>query len=220
MIDKIKNENPLTIIVTGDFNGRSPTFWDGETIGNYAGKHLVEFAALNGLSQLITEPTHFPQDHIKTCVDHIYTDAPEGFVDTSVIYSPDPKCKHSIIQGTLNFSVPPPPPYKKVIWKYNQADIENIRSQLGAIDWFNEFENRSSDECVTFFTSNVLSIMNSNIPNTTITVNENDAPWMTAEVKSLIKRKQRILQRYKHNKSPGTYNTLKDLQYSLSERKY
>ena len=26
MIDKIKNENPLTIIVTGDFNGRSPTF--------------------------------------------------------------------------------------------------------------------------------------------------------------------------------------------------
>ena len=159
-------------------------FWEGETSENYAGKLLVEFAAINGLSQLINEPTHFPQDNIKTCVDHIYTDSPEGCVDASVIYSPDSKCKHGIIQGILNFSVPPPPPYKKCIWKYNQAKVDNIRTQLSEIDWYNEFQNRSVDECVTFFTSKILSIMSSNIPNSTVTVNENDAPWMTTEIKN------------------------------------
>ena len=126
MIDQMKNENPISIILTGDFNGRSPIFWEGETVENCAGKHLVDFAALNGLSQLSTEPTHFPQDNIKTCVDHIYTDSPEGFVDASVIFSPDPKCKHSIIQGVLNFSVPPAP-YQNCVWKYDEVITSLIR---------------------------------------------------------------------------------------------
>ena len=64
--------------------------------------------------QIINERTHFPQDSIKTCVELIYTDSPEGFLDASVIYSPVPKCKHSITQGILNVSVPPPPPYKNM----------------------------------------------------------------------------------------------------------
>ena len=78
MVHSMKKENPSSIILTGDFNGRSPHFWEDELIENYVGKSLVEISSLNSLSQLKNEPTHFPQDNVKTCIDHIYTDAPES----------------------------------------------------------------------------------------------------------------------------------------------
>ena len=43
MVNSMKKENPSSIILTGDFNGRSPHFWEDELVENYAGKSLVEF---------------------------------------------------------------------------------------------------------------------------------------------------------------------------------
>ena len=215
MIDKMKEENPLSIILTGDFNGRSPHFWTEEIVENSAGKSLVEFSIENGLSQLISEPTHFPQENISTCIDHIYTSCPDGFVDWGVIHSPDPKCKHSIIHGTLNFSIPPPPPHKRRAWKYDNANIEEVKKMLNSINWYQEFNSRSVDDSVKFFTDNLLEIMNNNIPNEVITVFENDAPWMTNELKKIIKRKQRIFQRWKKNRSMKTKENLNKLQETL-----
>ena len=60
--------------------------------------------------------------------------------------------------------------------------------------------------------------MNSNIPNSSIIVNENDAPWMTTEIKTFIKRKHKIYQKYRRTKSLATYDTLKTLQNSLKTK--
>ena len=155
---------------------------------------VVEFSTLNGMTQLINEPTHSPQENIKTCIDHIYTNKPEGFTDSGVLHSPDAKCKHSIIHGTLNFSIPPPPPYSRKIWKYDRAN------NLISINWSQEFLNRSVDESVDFFTKKLLEILGTYIPNKIIKVSENDAPWMNEDIKSLIKRKQHIFQRYKKHR--------------------
>ena len=73
------------------------------------GEKLSNFMLLSCLEQLISEPTHFPRDDIETCIDLIFTDKPSAFVDSGVIPSPDPKCKHQVIHGTVNFSVPCPP---------------------------------------------------------------------------------------------------------------
>ena len=54
MVDKMKEENPLSIILTGDFNGRSSHFWEHELIENAAGKQLVDFSILNGI---LNQPT-------------------------------------------------------------------------------------------------------------------------------------------------------------------
>ena len=218
IIDKMKEENPLSITLSGDFNGRSPHFWEEETVENAPGKHLVEFSTLNGLSQLINEATHFPNENTRTCIDHIYTSCPEGFVDWGVIHSPDPKCKHSIIHGTLNFSIPPPPPHKRMTWKYDSANLEGIKRALNSVNWYHEFGIRSVDDSVKFFTDSLLNIMKTNIKNKVITVFETDAPWMTQEIKSLIKRKQRIFQRWKRTRSAITKRTLNNVQLSLKAK--
>ena len=86
---------PACIIFTGDFNSRSPLFWNEESLQNSEGKKISEFCLLNGLDQIINEPTHFPRDGIETCIDLIITDL--IFVDSGVIPSPDPCRKHQII---------------------------------------------------------------------------------------------------------------------------
>lgn len=107
LVSKLKRENPSTIIWSSDMNARSPLLWDEELTENVAGEKIADFATLNNFEQLVNEPTHYPRDDIATCIDMIFTDNKFAFVDVGVIPSIDPRCKHQIIQGKLNFHVPP-----------------------------------------------------------------------------------------------------------------
>ena len=106
--DKIAREKPSLVVLTGDFNARSPLFWNEERLENMPGEKLGNFMLLNSLEQLINEPTHFPRDDIETCIDLIFTDKPALFVDSGLIPSPNPKCKHQVVHGSINFKCPLP----------------------------------------------------------------------------------------------------------------
>ena len=201
-IDKISRENPSLVVLTGDFNARSPLFWSEERHETMPGEKLSNFMLLNCLEQLIAEPTHFPRDDIETCIDLIFTDKPSSFVDSGVLPSPDPRCKHQVIHGTINFSVPSPPPYKRKIWKYDQANVPSIKNNIGSVNWEELFAGRSVDDMVSILTDKLLSIMSDNIPNKIITVNDKDAPWVTPEVKRSIKRNRRVFDRWKGRGRP------------------
>ena len=174
--DKIAREKPSLVVLTGDFNARSPLFWNEERLENMPGEKLGNFMLLNSLEQLINEPTHFPRDDIETCIDLIFTDKPALFVDSGLIPSPNPKCKHQVVHGSINFSVPCPPPYKRNIWKYDQADVPSINNKIGSIDWDRLFAGKNVDDMVSILTDKLLSIMSASIPNKVITVNDREAP--------------------------------------------
>ena len=202
IVDKIKKEKPSLIVLTGDFNARSPLFWADEQDETAAGKNLSDFMLLNCFEQLINEPTHFPRDEIETCIDLILTDKPNALVHSGVIPSPDPRCKHHIINGTINFSVPSPPPYKRKIWKYDRANIPLIKQSLGDVDWVDLFNGADIDEMVSVFTDKILNVMSTYIPNKVVTFNDKDAPWVTPEVKTAIKRIHRVYAKWKERGKP------------------
>ena len=54
---KASAENPSIIIITGDFNARSPLLWADESTQTHKGKELAVFCTLNCLEQLVKEPT-------------------------------------------------------------------------------------------------------------------------------------------------------------------
>ena len=97
VIDKIVIETPFSIILTGDFNARSPAFWSEELLETSEGKVLNNFSLQNGFEQVINLPTHFPRPGIETCIDHIFTNQRQIIIDSGTIPSPDPHCKHAII---------------------------------------------------------------------------------------------------------------------------
>ena len=83
-------------------------FWSEERNETMPGEKLSNFMLLNCLEQLISEPTHFPRDDIETCIDLIFTDKPNCFVDSGVIPSPiqNVSTKSSMVLSTSAFLAP------------------------------------------------------------------------------------------------------------------
>ena len=51
LYDELLKEKPSVIVLSGDFNIKSPLFWDEETIETAEGKKLSDFMMVNGLEQ-------------------------------------------------------------------------------------------------------------------------------------------------------------------------
>jgi len=94
---KIKSEKPYAMFFTGDFNGHSQSWYpDGDT--NAEGLQLDNLFSNLGLSQMISEPTHFMRDNCKpSCIDLILTDQPNLVLESGVRASLDQTVKHQII---------------------------------------------------------------------------------------------------------------------------
>ena len=132
IIEKIANEKPWAIVLTGDFNARSINFRENDT-GTREGHLLSEIVIDNSLGQLIDEPTHIRDDGTQTCIELIFTNQSYAFANVEILSHPEPQSKHLIIHGKIKFSVPCPPPYKRKVWEYNKANLAQINYELANI---------------------------------------------------------------------------------------
>merc|ERR1711973_355349 len=108
---------------------------------------------------------------------------------------------------------PSPPPYKRRIWDYNKAKIEEIRKNLIETNWNSLFHRLSANEMALVFTDMVLDIFSRNIPNKIVTCHDKDAPWITPEVKAAIKRNSRIYSKWnKRGRKPEERAHVVDIQ--------
>ena len=212
-LNKINSEGASTVIITGDFNAKSKSFWEHEPSENLAGKKMTKFMLDNCLEELVNSPTHFRNS--ATCIDLIFTNQPTHFVSTSVLPSPILACHHSIIHGTLNFSVPCPPPYKRKLWSYNRADNAAIREKLTIIDWNVLFANKNVNEMTEIFNSKVIAIMDKHIPNKNVIINDKDAPWITKHIKNKVKRKLKLYKKWKETSNIADKKKFKEIQAEI-----
>ena len=75
ILEMIGKENPSAIILSGDFNARTPLFWEGDSESR-EGKLFSELIISNNMEELIKEPTHIRDDGSQSCIDLICTDQP------------------------------------------------------------------------------------------------------------------------------------------------
>ena len=210
--EKINLENPSVTIISGDFNARSPLFWENDT-DTREGNIFSNFLISNNMEELINEPTHIRDNGSQSCIDLICTDQPFMFVDSGVYPSLDPHSKHSIIHGCLNFHSPSPPPYKRRIWDFNNANVEQIRNDLSHTDWDSLFFRLNVNEMALIFTDTLLDIFSRNISNKIITCNDKDAAWITPQVKTAIKRNSRVYSNWiKRGRKPEGHDKVRELQ--------
>ena len=88
-----------------------------------------------------------------SCIDLIITDQPNLFLQSGVHSSLDQNCQHQIIHGKINISLPPPPPYKRTVWEYGNANVAKIKADLSAVDWKSIFSGLGSEEMADIFTN-------------------------------------------------------------------
>ena len=216
MLNRMRTENVQSIIVTGDLNCRSSQWWPRD-VENAEGASLDELIESNNLVQLIDEPTNIRGEGM-SCIDLIITNQPNMFVESGVHPSLDEHCQHQVIYGKLNMSVPYPPPYKRTVWDYENADIPQIRDCLQGVNWELNFGNQGSEEMTNTLTKKIYEIMSKCIPNCVIKCDEKDPPWITQELKTAIKRKHRVFRHYvNRGRRPEDWAKVKDVRNSTSK---
>ena len=213
----IRKENPTVFILCGDFNAKSPLFWEGDTENN-EGRLFNNFLISNHLEQLISEPTHVRDDGSQSCIDSICTDQQFTFMETGVLSSLDSHSKHNIIYGILNLSIPRPPPYKRKIWDYKNSRTDQIRDELLKLNWQDLFFNLNVSEKSLLFTDIFLDIMAKHISNKIITCNEKDSPWITPEIKTAITRNSRVYRKWVlRGRNPPDQDKVREVRNSTNK---
>jgi hypothetical protein len=211
-------EKPSSIVMTGDFNCRSPLLWSGENVDKREGRVLADFCTANSVVQMIDEPTHFPRDGIETCLDLILTNQPFYMVDKGVLPSPDPSLKHHIVHGKFNFSIPSPPPYKRKIWDYKHANVQGIKTVMNVTPWDFIFINKSPSEMATIFSEHFLKAIESYVPSKVMTFNDRDAPWITPSLKNLVRKNTKIFKKWASEGKPeSSRERVKQFQKTTNE---
>ena len=119
------NENPYTMLFTGDFNAHSLNWWS-EGDSTQEGIQLENLFSDLTLTQIISEPTHFRENCLPSSIDLIISDQPKLVLDSGVRPSLDPTCKHQITFCKINFKIPPPPAYSRKVWQFNKANSSLI----------------------------------------------------------------------------------------------
>ena len=191
LISKMQLETPYCIVITGDFNCRSIQWW-ADDIENTEGKIFEPLTSDLGLHQLISEPTHF-MNNSKSCIDLIFTDQPNLFVDSGVHPTLHEQCHHQIVYGKLSISNVKQPPYTRRIWFYDKSDSDNIKQSIEIFNWQKHLGSlKCSNEQVKLLNETLLKIYSNFIPNKAKKIRPNEVPWMTRSIKNFLRKKNRI----------------------------
>ena len=68
------------------------------------------------------------------------------------------------------------------------------------------------------FTSTIMGVMSRFIPNKIITCNDKDRPWITPEIKTAIKRKHRVYNKYvRRGRRPDEWDNVQLVQNDTSK---
>ena len=217
ILEQIDQENPLGIILSGDFNARSTLFWEHD-VDSREGHQLAELALTNYLEQIISEPTHIRDDGSRSCIDLVFTNLFHVFTHVEVLAHSECHSKHLILHGKLNFSVPRPPRYKRKLWDFDKANVSQICNEISNTNWETLFRHKNIDEMESIFNKRFISAISQNISNRTITIDDNDCPWVTRKVKTAIKRNHRVYRKWVSSGcNDNTRNHVREVQKHTHE---
>ena len=122
------SQSPHFILVTGDFNVRSSSWWkNGLTTSE--GNQLDATNSSYGLRQLICKPIYILLSW-SSCIDLIFINQNNLIMDSSVHGSLHPNCHHQIVYSKLNLKIEYPPSYERLVWDYNKTNTQLLNRTI------------------------------------------------------------------------------------------
>ena len=122
LISDRMSQNPHFILVTGDFNVRSSSWWEND-LTTSEGNQVDAITSSFGLSQLVCEPTHILPNSF-SCIHLIFINQSNFITDSGVHASLHPNCPHQIIYAKLNLKIEYPQLYERLVWDYNKTNTQ------------------------------------------------------------------------------------------------
>ncbi|CAC5365976.1 unnamed protein product [Mytilus coruscus] len=171
----------LDIIVTGDFNTNQ--------LRNTTNDRISMIKAQFSLHQLISDPTYITE-HSSSLLDLILVNDPVNLL-FSDIGAPllDQIRYHAPVIGILTQPYKLHQVFKRKIYMYDRGDYDSYRHQLSLVDWDALFITNDVDAIARAITDELIDKANKKHSNRIITVRKDIPPWLTADIKRMIRKK-------------------------------
>ena len=115
-------------------------------------------------------------------------------------------CKFSV-SSCLNHN------YKHTVWDFKNANMVALNDALLNAPWDVGFDIFNDiDDIVMYWSSLLMQVASDFIPNRIVTVHPKEKPWVNADLKKMIRRRNLLWRRYKRSGSADHYATFKLLR--------
>ena len=190
--------NSFLMVVFGDFNTKSK-HWCSQDSTNFEGIIIENVTSQFSLSEIIKEATRIGESSL-SCIDLIFTTQSNFLVKSGDHPSLHQNCYHQIVFAKLNVQIYYPPPCRREIWHYKQANTELIRRAITDFNWDRAFLNINVNGNVYIFSNTILNIPRILIPHEIIVCGNKDPPWFNRAIRSLIQEKKDRFNKYRKSK--------------------
>ena len=186
------------IIFMGDFNGKHEDFCATDiTTGD--GRELKAYFDSKDFIQLIGEPTRFQNNHM-SCLDLIFTNNPITVRNPNV-YPQINNCDHCPISVGIFLDNTKYNSYKRMVWDFKRGDFDKLRNILYNCRWDSVFTKTCINDKALEFMYIFEKVSEACVPHYETTIRPNNKPYITTEIKKLIRRRDRLYHLYKSTKT-------------------
>ena len=160
------------------------------------------------LTQLITDETHFTETSA-SLIDLIMVRNRNNILTSGVAEPlfPDLIRYHCPVFVLLKFIRPEVNTYKRKIWNYQRADFEKYRQLLREHGLTNKIRNKELDSSVQIVADAIFDAAEKSIPNKLVNIRPSDYPWITCHIKSLIRKRRRVYNKFQKKKKICAFGT-------------
>jgi hypothetical protein len=181
----------------GDFNDVC-TVWESDHRDSELKLKLYDYINRSDLHQTVLEPTHISPEYANI-LDLLITDSPGYLINQSLL--PPLGSRHQIVSAEFNIQYRRDKVYSREIWSYKHADYEGLNEDLLTIPWTVGFDLFDDINDITDYWQKLfIDASKRKIPNKVIRIRPMDKPWMTGEVKTHIRHRNRLYKRFKRSK--------------------
>lgn len=204
-------ETSNNIVVTGDINV--------DLLTERARHPIFDILKKYNLENTINEPTRIGQ-HRRSLLDPIFVSQTLTFTNSSVIDIDREHSDHNACVCDLAITNSLSGSYKREIWIYKKGDYVKFNELISAYDWDSSLLNcENIDSACQTFTYKYLNMAKECIPRRTITIRRTDKPWMTSELRTEIRKRDRLHTIYKNKKTESSLNKFKQQRNKVNNMK-
>ena len=167
-----------------------------------------------GLKQIVNVPTRITGNSF-TLLDLIIINETRNYSQVGSA-SVDNISDHELIFAHLNFKILSgrAAPYK---WRdYKNIDEDALNGHLRAIPWRNIYDLTTIEDKVSFFNDNLNTLLEIHAPVKVSNRKKMSKPWITPNIKILIKEKNKAFNKYKKYKTQQLFQDYKNIKNYLT----
>ncbi len=205
-------ENADFLLVLGDFNDRCVD-WESNHADSELKLQLYDLLHVNNLFQIIKDPTRLTANS-STILDLIITDAP-GYIISSGVLPPIFDLDHCVTSCSVQVQHNNEPSFIRETWNYNAANFDGFRIDLDRALWHSAYHMYDDlDDIVGYWSELFLNTAKQHVPYIIVRHRPRDKPWMTTEIRKLLRLRDRAWKRFKRTKTDHHETIFKQIRRS------